>query len=168
MDWWGYSKNYGWVVLDRKIPMNKPGKMGKLIFIRCHDWNSYEEDRNKWEPPLYIFFERYIESLPTKLKNNAFEKFNYYKKEYDLKRKDLYKEIVSKIQISISEKNNNFLNKFKLQSRGVKRSRYHRIHRTSGCWYCKYPVDNAVDFECIGCGWIICERCGACGCAYQG
>ncbi len=36
-------------------------------------------------------------------------------------------------------------------------------HRRPKCWFCKQALDNAVDIECLSCGWILC-RCGACGC----
>jgi len=36
-------------------------------------------------------------------------------------------------------------------------------HRVTHCWRCHHLLDNAVDIECVGCGWIIC-LCGACGC----
>ena len=38
-------------------------------------------------------------------------------------------------------------------------------HRVAHCWFCRGPLDNAVDLECVGCGWILCQ-CGACGCGY--
>lgn len=43
-----------------------------------------------------------------------------------------------------------------------------RTHRVSHCYVCKTIVDNAVDLECISCGWIVCTECAACGCGYTG
>ena len=40
-------------------------------------------------------------------------------------------------------------------------------HRTDNCYSCKTAVDNALDAECIACGWIICSNCAACGCGYS-
>ena len=40
-----------------------------------------------------------------------------------------------------------------------------RRHRVTHCWFCKGHLDNAVDLECVACGWILCQ-CGACGCGY--
>lgn len=41
-----------------------------------------------------------------------------------------------------------------------------RTHRVSHCYNCNATVDNAVDLECITCGWIVCTECAACGCGY--
>jgi hypothetical protein len=38
--------------------------------------------------------------------------------------------------------------------------------RITHCYNCKRHLDNSIDVECAGCGWIICE-CGACGCGYE-
>lgn len=38
-------------------------------------------------------------------------------------------------------------------------------HRVAQCWFCKGTLNNAVDLECVACGWILCQ-CGACGCGY--
>ncbi len=40
-----------------------------------------------------------------------------------------------------------------------------RSHRVTHCWRCAQQLDNTVDLECVGCGWIICA-CGACGCEH--
>jgi hypothetical protein len=65
---------------------------------------------------------------------------------------------------NLTERHQEFLN-----SRGVPdqgRRPLTRTHRTSHCYNCKSTVDNAVDLECIACGWIICNECAACGCGY--
>ncbi|WP_423679897.1 hypothetical protein [Undibacterium sp. WLHG33] len=41
-----------------------------------------------------------------------------------------------------------------------------RVNRITHCWNCKSHLDNAIDVECVSCGWIVC-RCGACGCGRQ-
>jgi hypothetical protein len=38
-----------------------------------------------------------------------------------------------------------------------------RRRRVARCWNCHSFLDNYQNFECLGCGWILC-RCGACGC----
>jgi hypothetical protein len=57
----------------------------------------------------------------------------------------------------------NFLRKRGLPVLGVRQKAKGKLHRVSHCWSCKNPLDNAVDIECVACGWIVC-RCGACGC----
>ena len=37
LQWWGYSREHGWVVLDRRIPCNMPGASMGLLFMRCRD-----------------------------------------------------------------------------------------------------------------------------------
>lgn len=37
-------------------------------------------------------------------------------------------------------------------------------HRLATCWSCHSTLDNAINYECVNCHWIICN-CGACGCA---
>jgi hypothetical protein len=40
------------------------------------------------------------------------------------------------------------------------------LHRVTHCYACKGKLDNAIDVECVACGWILCS-CGACGCGYS-
>jgi hypothetical protein len=63
MEWWGYSKEHGWVVLDRSIPSNRPGIKEDLTFFRCKDSTSFLEKRERWIPPLYRFAPNYIREL---------------------------------------------------------------------------------------------------------
>ncbi|MBI4194130.1 MAG: hypothetical protein HY526_03515 [Betaproteobacteria bacterium] len=63
MQWWGYSKEHGWVVLDRSIPSNGPGLKADLLFFRCRDSATFVEKREKWNPPLYTFAPNYIRGL---------------------------------------------------------------------------------------------------------
>jgi len=63
MEWWGFSKEHGWVVLDRSIPANRPGVREDLLFLRCRDSAMIVEKREKWEPPLYTYAPNYIRSL---------------------------------------------------------------------------------------------------------
>lgn len=63
MQWWGYSKEHGWVVLDRRIPSNVPGIKKDLLFLRCRDATLFGEKRESWKPPLYRFAPNYIRDL---------------------------------------------------------------------------------------------------------
>ncbi len=36
-------------------------------------------------------------------------------------------------------------------------------HRVTHCWRCQRDLDNAIDYECVRCGGIVCS-CGACFC----
>lgn len=48
---------------------------------------------------------------------------------------------------------------------GIRKSNKQRPHRITNCWHCKGHLDNAIDYECDACSWILC-KCGACGCGY--
>jgi hypothetical protein len=61
--WWGYSKEHGWVVLDRNILCNAPGRREDLLFLRCRDAMIILEKRERWIPPAYRFAPNYIREL---------------------------------------------------------------------------------------------------------
>ncbi len=156
-EWWGFSSQYGWVVLDRKIATNRPGKSGKLVFLRCSDWVRFEDDRERWDRPYYIFSERYLEALnenEASVERAALEKL---KDEYQKTKEEFYSSVVQ-------ERHRQFLEKSGRIAPETVRAK--KTNRASYCWNCKQPVDNSIDLECSGCGWIICGSCGACGCTY--
>lgn len=61
--WWGYSKEHGWVILDRRIPSNAPGLKVDLLFLRCRDAMMIDVKRETWNPPLYRYAPNYIRDL---------------------------------------------------------------------------------------------------------
>jgi hypothetical protein len=63
MEWWGYHKEHGWVVLDRSVPCNAPGIKLDLLFLRCRDATTFAVKRETWNPPLYRFAPNYIREL---------------------------------------------------------------------------------------------------------
>ena len=63
MQWWGYNKEHGWVVLDRNIPGNRSGIKGDLMFFRCKDTKTFFTKRETWRPPLYRFAPNYLSEL---------------------------------------------------------------------------------------------------------
>lgn len=63
MDWWGYSKEHGWVVLDRSVETKSTGPNEELVFFRFSDGATFVETRKNWNPPLYIFAPNYIRDL---------------------------------------------------------------------------------------------------------
>ncbi len=62
--WWGYSKEHGWVVLDRTLPSNKSGLVADFFFCQCSDSTTFIDKRSKWVAPHYIYASIYISSLP--------------------------------------------------------------------------------------------------------
>lgn len=158
-EWWGFSSEHGWVVLDRKIATNRPGKNEKLVFLRCSDWVRYEDEREKWDRPYYIFSERHLEALNEKDAIVAREVLTSLKEEYQKKKEEFYSSVVQ-------ERHREFLENAGRTAPQTVKAR--KENRASYCWNCKRPVDNSIDLECSGCGWIICGSCGACGCTYGG
>lgn len=158
-EWWGVSHEYGWVILDRNIATNRPGKGGKLVFLRCKDWTHFEEERKKWEPPHYVFADRYLETLHASALLNARNALQELKKQFEHKKEEFYSAV-------IRARHHQFLADRGLSGRGTRRAV--ERNRASFCWNCKQPVDNSIDLECSVCRWIICGSCGACGCTYGG
>ncbi len=71
MQWWGHSKEHGWVVLDRSIAINAPGLKENLLFLRCRDSTTFVEKRKNWNPPSYSFAPNYIRDLGPELSAEA-------------------------------------------------------------------------------------------------
>jgi len=63
MQWWGYSREHGWVVLDRRIPCNVPGIKKDLLFLRCRDSIIFDLKRESWIPPSYRFAPNHLRDL---------------------------------------------------------------------------------------------------------
>src|SRR5262245_54071903 len=63
MQWWGFSKEHGWVVLDRSVPRNAPGLKTDLLFLRCDEATTFDVKREKWESPSYRFAPNHIREL---------------------------------------------------------------------------------------------------------
>ena len=61
--WWGHSKEHGWVVLDRSIAGNQPGLKQILFFMRCRDLTTFTTKRDLWKPPAFVFAPNYLSSL---------------------------------------------------------------------------------------------------------
>lgn len=58
--WWGFSKQHGWVVLDRDIPRNASRSSNELLFLRCSDSKTYLVKRELWNPPEYRYAPNHI------------------------------------------------------------------------------------------------------------
>lgn len=157
-EWWGFSPEHGWVILDRNIATNRPGKAGNLTFLRCKDWSSFEEDRKRWEPPYYNFSDRYLETLRSNEALEARKVLENLKDEYKRKQEGFYSSVVQ-------ERHRQFLRDAGLTAPETRKAR--KKNRTSYCWNCKQSVANSIDLECKTCGWIICGACGACGCTFE-
>lgn len=61
--WWGYSREHGWVVLDRTVPGNEPGVSAQLRFFRCKDGLVIPVARKDWKQPAFEFAPNYVKRL---------------------------------------------------------------------------------------------------------
>tara|TARA_B100000674_G_C37473803_1_gene748294 strand:- start:54 stop:569 length:516 start_codon:yes stop_codon:yes gene_type:complete len=152
--WVGFNKKQGWVILDRLLPANKSGhRSGDLLyFIKCSDWTIYTEQKSKWEFPEYIFVVTYLESSSEK-KQKEIEIKNLIYEFNKNKREEIKKRYIETIHYSYLKKKGSVSSTISKFSRG---------RRQNHCWKCLNSVDNAFDYECKYCRWIICSNCGAC------
>lgn len=152
--WWGWHKHYGWVVLDRTLP--------NLTFYRCDIWETFSEQKENWNPPLYVSAENYLKTVDrdmleiviADLQDTSKLLFDLREKKYRRTRLERYQSIYGKHQ--------DYLKTVGKISVGIRDA--YSVHRTSICWNCSNPVDNSEDYECQLCEWIICSYCGTCGC----
>lgn len=89
--WWGFSKEHGWVILDRSIAPNRPGVLEDLLFFKCSDGTLFSEARNRWDEPFYIYAPRYIELF----NNDSAGKASTELKELQAKEAELHDKILS-------------------------------------------------------------------------
>ena len=70
--------------------------------------------------------------------------------------------------LPLEERHRIFLEELGIAYKGVRAgSSRVRFRRVTHCYICRKHLDNAVDVECVACGWILCT-CGACGCGFSG
>ena len=62
--WWGYSSEHGWVIMDRDIPGNSSGTRGDLLFFRCRDGKVFFVKRELWRRPAYQYAPNYVRAQP--------------------------------------------------------------------------------------------------------
>jgi hypothetical protein len=62
--WWGYSSEHGWVIMDRDIPGNSSGIRGDLLFFRCRDGKVFFLKREQWRSPTYQYAPNHVRAQP--------------------------------------------------------------------------------------------------------
>ena len=92
MQWWGYNKEHGWVVLDRSIPANVPGIKTDLLFMRCRDATIFDVKRETWKPPLYRFAPNYLRELPPPASEEAAAELEVFKLQWPEFERELQRE----------------------------------------------------------------------------
>ncbi|MFH1870998.1 MAG: hypothetical protein ABIG36_10300 [Pseudomonadota bacterium] len=169
MEWWGYSKEHGWVVLDRSIPSNKPGSSEDLLFFRCRDLKTFLVPKNEWDPPLYVYAPTYLEGLGVHETDDAKNELESLKARWPEFQAEIQRQIQS-AALAEKRRHTTNLHKYFLLTRGIPyqgtaAAREEKLPRVTHCYKCQQPLDNMIDLECMACKWIICS-CGACGCGY--
>ncbi len=128
-----------------------------------------EEARKEKERLMELYAEE------QRLRSERYAKINEIAREEERQRSEklaamreearLRKEYIA--TLSLSERHKLFLEKHGIVYRGVReRTQRFLVRRITHCYSCKLDLDNAVDLECVACGWILCT-CGACGCGFD-
>lgn len=187
-EWWGYSQQHGWVVLDRTIKCNTPGARGNLLFVRCNDSQAFDLLFELWNPPQFVFAKQYFASLPTPLQESARQELEKLQARWPKYREALHVEVErrqDRLQVQAAEAHasrvaartqrdaeffirarSEFFFKLGQSDPGTRPAQALKMHRVTHCYSCKSSLDNATDAECLACNWIVCF-CGACGCGYS-
>lgn len=80
MNWWGYHREHGWVVLDRSIERNRPGlPSDRLVFVRCRDSVAFEAARSTWNPPEFVYEPNFLKTLTPADRMIAFAELRGFK-----------------------------------------------------------------------------------------
>jgi len=90
--WWGYSKEHGWVVLDRRISCNAPGIKKDLLFLRCRDSVIFDAKRESWIPPAFRFAPNYLRGLAPAASEEAASELEAYKLQWPEFERELQRE----------------------------------------------------------------------------
>ena len=187
MQWWGYSNEHGWVVLDRSIPSNRPGIDDDLLFLRCRDSTIFFTTRGAWNAPMYVFAPNYIRGLSpldADVATRELEALQCRWPELQAEIQGQYREAAERAVAASLEaeraqqraalerkrqyaivNHQRFLESRGIPYQGISEASQRKDHRITHCYSCHHPLDNAIDAECVVCRWIICT-CGACGCGY--
>jgi len=97
-EWWGFSREHGWVVLDRELASNRPGITNDLLFYRCRDSATYIEKRAKWNPPEYRFAPNYLRELMGQDALDANAMLEEFKALWPAARKEIERELREELE----------------------------------------------------------------------
>jgi hypothetical protein len=165
-DWWGYSKQHGWVVLNRSLSPNQSGA-GELIFFSWRDLTNVKIERKTWNEQFIIHAPQYIAQFSSSEKAEELESLKARWPEIKEKTTREAKESLLAIEQKKAEENRRrFLEGIGKPYGNDSAPASNKPHRTANCFSCKKNLDNLKNPECTACGWIVCN-CGACGCDFH-
>jgi hypothetical protein len=180
-EWWGFSPENGWVVLDRKDERNLAGEL--LTFVRCGDWSEFECPGSRWPSSHLVFFRTHLKSLEGEARALAIKELLVTRKEY-AGRKAGFREIglawdkerreearqkseqaEERRRSVVAAKHRAYLAAKGFPASGVQPSTV--LKRKAWCSCGKQPgLDGVVVYACETCTKDVCPRCGACQCGY--
>lgn len=164
MEWIGYSKSTGWVYHDRRYDFQKK----YLLFVNFKDKSVIYVKKKDWDSSMFVYYKQILEQLNKEQSIQLEEVINKIKSESSTYKKiidDVINKEKEKYEIKIlKEKHSNFLKKEGKVNNGF--SNYTSKKRISHCYACTKTVASYVNRECNNCGWLICNKCGACGCGF--
>jgi hypothetical protein len=180
-EWWGFSPENGWVVLDRKDARNLAGEL--LTFVRCSDWSEFECPGSSWPSSQLVFFRTHLKALEGGAQGRAIKELLVTRKKY-AGRKAGFREIgqawererreqarqksdqaEEQRRSVVAAKHRAYLAAKGLPDSGVRPSTV--LRRKAWCWCEKQPgLDGVVVYACEKCTKDVCPRCGACQCGY--
>jgi hypothetical protein len=160
MEWWGYSRDHGWVVLDRSIRCNQ--RRGELIFLRCRDAAVFTDSYDNWKEPAYFFAPKRLSMLRMSERSQVEEELSQWKRQWPEWQANLHERVQLMELEARRDRHFEFIGK---DNPGMRAARAYRPRRITHCWRCREGLDNAVQRECNGCDGIVCA-CGACLCGY--
>lgn len=113
--WWGYSRDHGWVVIDRTIPPNKSGLSQDILYFRCRDSMTVVDKRSRWRAPLYIYASTYIGSLASPESEKAAQEYETLKsrwselqaeirRQYDFSEAQRHQLVQARVQLEEAKK----------------------------------------------------------------
>ena len=170
-EWWGYSQEYGWVVLDRNLYSNRKQTINspkdKVVILKCSNWSSYEELNETWKKQNspYIWAPNYLNKFKgVDLQRAEAEVSNLL--QYYLEHKAEIGEKQAKEQSEwrfekLSKLHNQYLSDLDLPQQTLIKIKP-GFRNPNHCFKCNSTIDIKTGYECGGCGWIVCDTCGAC------
>jgi hypothetical protein len=177
-EWWGFSPENGWVVLDRKDERNFAGEM--LTFVRCRDWSEFECLGSRWPSKHLVFFRPHLRSLEGEAQAEAIKELLRTRKEYAARKasfretglawaKEMREQARQKEEHAeerrrnvVAAKHRAYLAAKGLPATGLRPSTL--LKRKAWCLCGKQP--GVVVYACETCSKDVCPRCGACQCGY--
>lgn len=147
----------GGVVRDIGLPHNQNSFNKSVLLMRCSDWQYYEEPKEQWCEPLYLWENKYLKNVRTELLNEVKSQLEICKHKYLVHRNKLRLQEISKIH-------KKYLDELGLSSKLTAPSS--NIRRKTHCLKCKNHLDSVTEFICGACNGMVCSKCGACLCGF--